>query len=526
MIHASAGWKIEWLVPPSPLVGANGMRWGPDGGLYVAQALGSQISKIDVAAGTVDLISSCGDGLVAPDDLAFDSRGNLYATEVMSDQVSVRRPDGTRALIATNTPAANGITIHDDRIFMSEFTPGGRILELFADGAEPRTIASGLMMPNALCLAPDGMLYFPLVPLGEIWRVSAEGGTPERVIGGLVMPTAVKVEAAGTLLVTEAATGALVRIDPVARTKHIVANLTYGLDNLAFSPDGRVFVSHFTDGEVIEIDMHRPGSERQVVAGGLIGPYGLCAREDGALVVADGSSLARVDTEGRLTRVAIMIEPGFPGSVRGIAWDGADAFLVTNTAGQLSRYRVGEEAIALLDGLDQAMGAAVDPEGAVYVCEAGAGRVLRVGPDGAISTLAGGLDRPVGVHVLADGSLVVSEAGAGRLLHLKNGDTSVLLAGLVEPHGLAATDGTLFALDAGSQTLHAIKLGGGEAEVIAAGLPVGRATSSKPVSLPGIGAILPGPIVPFSDLALLPGGAIAVGADGCGAIVRITRDLI
>ncbi len=45
---AAAGWKLSQLTQPSALFGANGMRFGPDGRLYVAQAFGSQISALDI----------------------------------------------------------------------------------------------------------------------------------------------------------------------------------------------------------------------------------------------------------------------------------------------------------------------------------------------------------------------------------------------------------------------------------------------------------------------------------------------
>ena len=41
---AADGWRLERLTTPSRLFGANGLRTGPDGRVYVAQVTGSQIS--------------------------------------------------------------------------------------------------------------------------------------------------------------------------------------------------------------------------------------------------------------------------------------------------------------------------------------------------------------------------------------------------------------------------------------------------------------------------------------------------
>lgn len=132
-----SGFTIRTLVSPTVLAGANGLRWGADGALYVAQAFGSQVSAVDVADGTARIVSAADGPIVAPDDLAFDSHGNLFVTEVMAARVSAIRPGGTVDVIAADVPVANGVTVHGDRIFMSEFRPGGRIWSCSRTGLRP-----------------------------------------------------------------------------------------------------------------------------------------------------------------------------------------------------------------------------------------------------------------------------------------------------------------------------------------------------------------------------------------------------
>ena len=50
--NTAPGWTLTTLLTPSPLFGANGMKIGPDGELYVAQAFGSQISALDPNSGS------------------------------------------------------------------------------------------------------------------------------------------------------------------------------------------------------------------------------------------------------------------------------------------------------------------------------------------------------------------------------------------------------------------------------------------------------------------------------------------
>ncbi len=68
---AADGWRLERLTAPSRLFGANGLRTGPDGRVYVAQVTGSQISALDVGTGRVETVSAKGGDIVAPDDVAF-----------------------------------------------------------------------------------------------------------------------------------------------------------------------------------------------------------------------------------------------------------------------------------------------------------------------------------------------------------------------------------------------------------------------------------------------------------------------
>ncbi|HEY6646328.1 MAG TPA: gluconolaconase, partial [Mycobacterium sp.] len=54
------GWRLERLTAPSRLFGANGLRTGPDGRVYVAQVTGSQISALNLETGRLDTVSAKG----------------------------------------------------------------------------------------------------------------------------------------------------------------------------------------------------------------------------------------------------------------------------------------------------------------------------------------------------------------------------------------------------------------------------------------------------------------------------------
>src|SRR5262249_32617268 len=155
-LSLASGWSLQRLTQPSRLYGANGLRTGPDGRIYVAQVSGSQISAIDVDTGTVSAFSAMGSDIVAPDDLAFDPEGNLYATEITEGRVSVRAPNGATRVLQGDMPVANPITFHQGRLFAGECRVGGRIMELDLNGGAPRVLLDNVPMPNAFEVGPDG----------------------------------------------------------------------------------------------------------------------------------------------------------------------------------------------------------------------------------------------------------------------------------------------------------------------------------------------------------------------------------
>src|SRR5215475_14440566 len=443
--QAAVGWQISRLSPPSGLYGANGMQFGPDGKLYVAQAFGSQVSALDTTTGACQTVSPVGGPIVAPDDLAFDSRGVMYVTEVMSARVAARTPDGQTRVIADNVPGANGITCSQDRLFMDECRPGGGVFENFPDGRAPRLLADNLPLPNALSVGPDGQLYFPEIAAGEIWRVPLTGGTPQRFLAGLEVPTAVKFDRKGLLTTTQARSGEILKVDIQSGAKTTVGKVRPGIDNFAVDRDNRLFISYFIDGGVSEI--LSDGKERTLVPAGLVGPFGLVLGNDGTLYAADGLSLTAITPDGKSSRPGMFLQEGFPGFLRGLAIGPGGSLYATISAGSVASYHPGTHAGQVLaSGFNELLGIARTPDGAVVVAEAGEGRVLKISAAGEVTVLASGLGRPAGVAVADDGTCYVSEEGRGRVVKV-NGGISPVIEGLQKPQGLGLSGGQLFVLD-------------------------------------------------------------------------------
>lgn len=506
------GWTLTRLTEPSRLFGANGLRTGPDGRVYIAQVTGSQISALDVQTGQLETISAIGGDIIAPDDVAFDPDGNLYATEVMDGRVSVRDTAGRSRVVRDDLPSANGITVHQGRLFVGECREGGRLLELDPGGGEPRVLLESVPSPNAMEVGPDGRLYFPVMGANEIWRIDLDGGRPERVAGDLGVPDSVKFDADGYIVSTQVHSGQVLRINPRNGERTVLANLTPGLDNCTFVGN-RLFVSNFT-GEITEV--LSGGDSRAVLAGGLNWPLDLTVDAAGNLYIADGTYFY-ILADGELHTAGMLFSPGYPGFVRGVTSAGSGQFVVTTSTGEIVHYRPrSNESDFLATGFDQLYGVAIAPDG-VVAAELGTGRVLGI-RGGRVSVLASGLNEPVGVAVAPDGTCLVSEVG--RVVEV-GGD--ILIDGLQRPQGLLVLDQRLYVVDAGAKELVSVDLATGNRDTVAAQLPVGAPPGVVPKPLRGMPPFS-GPQGPFAGIAAGPDGTLYVSADADGSVLALRRE--
>lgn len=516
----AAGWTCERVTSPSRLYGANGLRTGPDGRIYVAQVTGSQISALDLQSGQLDVVSAKGGAIVAPDDMAFDQAGNLYATEVMDGRVSMRSPAGRSRVLAAGLPCANGITVHQGRLFVNECRMGGRLLELSLEGGEPRLILDNLPMPNAMEVGPDGYLYFPLLANHEIWRVHPDGGLAERVVDGLCMPDALKFDHQGQIVTTQLATGDVVRIDPRTGERKSLATLEPGLDNLTFVGE-RLFVSSLC-GEITEICTD--GKTRPLVQGGFNWPLDLAVGSAGALFIADGTYLHTWSPASGLRVLSMMMHPGYPAWVRGLVATGPGEFLVTNSNGQVCKYEPAlQRSDVWSEGHDQLYGIVAHGKSAL-VAEYGAGCVLAVQPGGVrAAVVARDLQGPTGLALVADGSCLVAESDAGRVVRVElegSGRKETIVDGLESPQGLVVRAGKLYIVDGGAKAVLCHDLGGKGVQCLARGLPIGAPPGVVPQPLQGMPPFS-GPQGPFAGIAAGQDGTLFVSCDGEGSVVAL-----
>ncbi len=513
------GWAVRHISNPRGLSGANGCRFGPDGGLYNASAFGSEVARVDIDSGELSLVSPRGDGIVSPDDLDFDSAGILYVTECMDARVTAFN-DGETWIVEDDISGANGIAIYEDRIFVDQFLPAGGLFEVFRDDRPRVLLADGLAGPNGCCVGPDRYIYVALVFPGEIRRVPLDGGEVELVADGLAAPSSCRVGPDGAIFFSQGGAGQITKIDPRSGRLETVYEGRPGIDNFDFNREGRLCISYYLDGAIYEVVGR--ADARELVAPALMAPYGI-AVADGAVQIADGLGNARLTLDGQLERTAKITDDGFPGYIRGLA-RAAEGVFLTNSVGMVGRWQTetwttGE---TWAEGLGETMGIAPIPgKPSVIVAVADQGRVVEVTRSGDVLTIADGFQRPVGVAVDGSGTIFVTDEARGTLERLeRNGERTVLTEGLNHPHDVALHKGTLLVVEAGAEQLIAVDLSaGGELTTVATGLPVGDGRGGVRATLNGLPDMIPGPISPFAGIDVDDQGRVYLAGDRDGVVV-------
>jgi sugar lactone lactonase YvrE len=482
------GYTLETLVPGSPLHGAKGIRFGPDGDLYVCSVVAQSVFRVDVTTGAVS--TAVGPPHGESDDVAFAPDGTMAWTANASAEIRAQQPGGEPYVLARRLTLINPIGYTPDgRLFAAQIGVD-RFLEIDPAGVQaPRLIARQLGHLNSFDVVDDQTLYGPLAGLGQVAKIELASGEVTVISEGLGTLSAVKRNSKGQLYALGWTTGQLFRVHEETGEAEVLTVMEPPLDSIAIDADDMLYVSQPGNSAIIRVD---PATgEQTLVVGGRIGlPGGLSlTRIDGkeTLIVADDFAVRHVDPQ------------------TGEVWatvDVTDFMIPSNASDVVANERVivmsdvAKSRVTMLDRrtgyrlhqwqrLDTPYGLVLANSGEPIVAAFGSGQLiqLRAADRRAREVIAEGLQGPVGLARAGPNSLYVTEALAGAVsrIDINTGEKTVLARGLQQPEGLAVlANGQLVVAEVGAQQVTAIDPATGATTLLADNLPIGIAVTGTP----------------------------------------------
>ncbi|MFW5966593.1 MAG: hypothetical protein ACOCV2_03695, partial [Persicimonas sp.] len=293
-----------------------------------------------------------------------------------------------------------------------------------------KTLADGseFHATNGIRVGPDGNLYVASVLSRSIGVVNPTNGKvidrigPER---GVESPDDLAFGPDGSMYWTSFLTGEVGRLTP-SGDKETVAQLQPGVNAIAFSPDGRLFVTRiFMGDELYELDPDGVEPPR-LVASGLGGLNAMDFGPDGELYgpLWFNGSVARVDVEtGAVTPVLSGL--GVPAAVK---FDSTGTLhVVDQERGEVIAHDLNTSTSNVVATVDQA-GAdnlAFDANDDIYLTNSHDGWVRKVLPNGKTRSLVDeGIVAPGGVAVIpyeGDDTVFIADALSMKGFDLQNG---------------------------------------------------------------------------------------------------------
>ena len=524
----------------APIHGANGIRFGPDGNLYIASVIGQEIIVMNKQNGKIINRFGPDHGVEGPDDLVFGPDGSLYWTEILIGNVGRMTPEGvvTKQFVARGV---NPITFSPDgRLFVGLCFLGDGLYELDPDLiAPPRPIIEAspenpypLGFLNAFDFGPDGRLYGPLfagsiiisVNVGEPGDPPSANpwmdGTIQVVSTGFTWPAATRFGPDGALYVVDQ-TGEVFSVNHMTGDKTVIATLQDGLDNLAFDSDGRMYISNADHGWIVQ--MLPSGQARTISPGGMVNGQGVAVLQG-----SDGKDLVYVADLWRLREFSgitgkpekiykgyLVPEPGAMTTPMTVSADGSNLVISSWFGSTVQVWN--PESDQVLEHYPMPVPVnAIRFMNDIVVADLGLGGVIWASDYTMILPMDGeNVFLPAGL--LTNGEILwVADWATGILWQICfEGKTPLppvpIAFGLANPEGMAMDiDGSLLVMEAGAGRISRIDPATRAASVVVDGLTPGM---QGPEGFP--------PTWGFDGLAVGPSGAIYFTDNANSALYRI-----
>ncbi len=469
--------QLELFVSGAEIAGVNGMHFGPDGYLYAASVTGSDISIIDTKTNKIIKRFDQSDGVIGPDDVAFNSKGEFYWTSILTGEVAGFNREGNKIIAGNLGIGVNPITFSDDdRLFVAQCFFDNGLFEMDPSGeTEPRIIFEeidefcGL---NGMDWGPDGRLYGPRWFNNEVISVDVDTGDIRKEVGGLNVPAAVKFNSKGSLYVLDTGAGKVVKVNDGIKSDYAYIGL--GLDNLAINSDDEVYVSSYSEGNIMKVS---PNSVEEILPGGISHAGGI-AVSGNDIVVADIQSVKAYDTmdgsESWNYRNVFRVSPhgantavsAFDNYVILTSWLDNHVKIMRPDTGEI---------VESIDGLNVPVSATKFNNRIAVALHGNRSITLFNAKSGKGEILADGFEAPT--HIINyEEDLIVSDRSMGEIIRIdKDGNKKILIGGLDSPEGLAYKNGALYIFEGNTGEIK--KYYNNEITVIAKVMPGSQALS-------------------------------------------------
>jgi sugar lactone lactonase YvrE len=505
-------YKVVRLVKDTLFPGCNGATIGMDGALYVVHTGDGTTTRIDLKTMKATRFVSPYGGTFITDDITSDDKGNFYSTGTTPLVGEVYRVDknGMKTVIAKGLLAPNGIQYNKrtGRLFTSECFQANRVFELDPTGVnEPRLLVKEnvIAVPEGFDFDPDtNDLIIPDMGTGKILRVNPDTGDITVIAEKFAAPIALKVGPDKMAYFPELG-GAVYRLSLDGQKREKLAQLPPGLDNLAITAEGRLFITGYWDATVYEVATDGSGKFKTLFPKGPNTIGGILIKND-KILISDAIMIRSVEKGNYVpTKLNAWAAHGMPLPL-GLADGPGDQIFwpdAVNNAVAIGDPAKGEFK-AIAGGLNRPMAVLMSQSAPkVYVAEYGAGQITEVSlTDGAKTALATGFEGPLALAII-DNTLYVAEGKAGRIskVDLANGNKEIFLVGIFGMVGALGNDGAgnLLALDGAGKKLFRINPKTLAISIVAENLPVGYILLG---SYPPVGFAMPMAISPKGDIYL------------------------
>ncbi len=258
-----------------------------------------------------------------------------------------------------------------------------------AAGGDVTVVASGLDAPSGVAVGGDGSVY--VTAGASLLRFGSTTGTATSTLAsGLSAPRGVAV-IGSDVYVAEAGADRVVRV-PASGGAATPALATDVDSPTGLASDGSSLLIADTNHD--RVLRWTPGAAPAEVANGLASPTGVAFGAGGSVLIAD--------------------------TFHAVVRQGSTVFAGGGPAASTCR---GDGGPATATALSPPTAVAGDPAGNVYVADAGAGRVVRVGADGRLTTIALAAF-PSALAVDAGGDLLVADATTGTVVRVSSPATA------------------------------------------------------------------------------------------------------